>query len=159
MSIIKGEVSDLIKVSNQQLMNSFKDFLQETVGQMKRVSEDAGDLQIREIKRLKHSKPHKFKRKANEDRYKFNLKLGEIPDNAKSAVQTFWLGKVKSELDGGEKLLLEPQKHILLPDKWESGWFTVYVEEYKKHDLAENSDEEKRQFTVLKGALDRLCPL
>ena len=32
---------------------------------------------MKEIKKLKHSEPHKFKRKASEDQYKFNLKLGE----------------------------------------------------------------------------------
>ena len=99
---------------------------------------------MREIKKLKHSEPHKFKRKANEDLYKFNLKLGETLVNAKSAAQNSQLQKVKSELDEGEKLLLERQKHILLADKSESGWFTV--EEYKKHDLAEDSDDERRIF-------------
>ena len=124
----------------------FKVLLQDTLGQIKRANEDAADLQMREIKKLKHSEPHKFKRKANEDQYKFNLKLGETLDNAKSAAQKSQLEKVKSELDEGEKLLLERQKHIRLVDKSESGWFTV--EEYKKHDLAENSDDEKRIFSA-----------
>ena len=97
---------------------------------------------MREIKKLKHSEPHKFRRKANENQYKFNLKLRETLDNAKSAAQKSQLEKVKSELEEGEKLLLERQKHILLTDKSESGWFTV--EEYKKHDLAEDSDDECR---------------
>ena len=157
MSITKDEVSDLIKLNNQQMMDSFKVLLQDTVGQIKRVNEDAADLQMREIKRLKHSEPHKFKRKANEDQYKFNLKLGETLDNAKSAAQKSQLEKVKSELDEGEKLLLERQKHILLADKSESGWFTV--DEYKKHDLAENSDDEKRIFSAERRARATLSSL
>jgi len=56
-------------------MNSFKDLLQETLSQIKRANEDTADLLMWEIKKLKHSEPHKFKRKANEDQYKFNLKL------------------------------------------------------------------------------------
>ena len=98
MSITKDEVSDLIKLNNQQMMDSFKVLLQDTVGQIKRVNEDAADLQMREIKKLKHGEPHKFKRKANEDQYKFNLKLGEALDNAKSAAQKLkqnWM-KVRS---------------------------------------------------------------
>lgn len=75
MSISKDEVSDLITANNQQLMNSFKDLLQDTVGQIKQANEDAADSQMREIKKLKFSEPRKFKRKANEDQYKFNLKL------------------------------------------------------------------------------------
>ena len=78
MSITKDEVSPLIEVSNQALRNSFKDLLQETLkSQIKRANEDTADLLMREIKKLKHSEPHKFKRKANEDQYKFSLKLGE----------------------------------------------------------------------------------
>ena len=77
MSITKDEVSDLISSNNQQMLDSFKTLLQDTVGQIKRANEDAADFQMREIKKLKHSDPHKFKWKANEDQYKFNLKLGE----------------------------------------------------------------------------------
>jgi hypothetical protein len=36
-------------------MDSFKDLLQDTVGQIKRANEDAGDLQMKEIKKFKHS--------------------------------------------------------------------------------------------------------
>ena len=77
MSITKNKVSHLIEVNNQALMNYFKDLLQETVSQFKRANEDTADLQMSEIKKLKHSEPHKFKRKGNEDQYKFNLKLGD----------------------------------------------------------------------------------
>ena len=157
MSITKDEVSDLITFNNQQMMDSFKALLQDTVGQIKRANEDAADLQMKEIKKLKHSEPHKFNRKVNEDQYKFNLKLGETLDNAKSAAQKSQLEKVKSELDEGEKLLLERQKHILLADKSESGWLTV--EEYKKHDLAENSDDEKWIFSAERRARATLSTL
>ena len=138
-------------------MDSFKALLQDTVGQIKRANEDAADLQMKEIKKLKHSEPHKFKRKANEDQCKFNLKLGETLDNAKSAAQKSQLEKVKFELDEGEKLLLERQKHILLAYKSESGWLTV--EEYKKHDLAENSNDEKRIFSAERRARATLSTL
>ena len=57
---------------------------------------------------------------------------------------TAW--KVKSELDEGEKLLLEHQKHILLVDISESGRFTL--DEYKKHDLAKHSNDEKQIFSA-----------
>ena len=139
------------------MLDSFNALLQDTVGQIKRANEDAVDLQMREIKKLKHSEPHKFKRKANEDRYKFNLRLGETLTKAKSTAQKSQLEKVKSELDEGEKLLLECQKHILLADKSESGWFTV--EEYKKHDLAENSNDERQIFSAEQCARANLSTL
>ena len=138
-------------------MNSFKDLLQDTVGQIKRANEDAADSQMREIKKLKFSEPRKFKRKSNEDQYKFNLKLAETLDDAKSAAEKLQLDKVKADLDAGEKLLIERQKHILLADKSDSGWLTV--EEYKKHDLADNSDDEKRIFSAERRAgIDSVFP-
>ena len=150
MSITKDEVSDLITFNNQQMMDSFKALLQDTVDQIKRANEDAADLQMREIKKLKHSEPHKFKRKANEVQHKFIPKLGETLVNAKSDGQNSQLEKVKSELDEGEKLLLERQKQILLAEKSESGWFTVG--EYKNHDLTEYSDDVKRIFSAERRA-------
>ena len=87
MSITKDEVSHLNEVNNQTLMNSFKDLLQDTVSQITRANEETADLQMGEIKKLKHSEPHMLKRKAYDDQYKFNLKLGETLDNAKSAAQ------------------------------------------------------------------------
>ena len=57
MSITKDEVSDLISSNNQQILDSFKTLLQDTVGQIKRANEDAADFQMREIKKLKHSDP------------------------------------------------------------------------------------------------------
>ena len=96
---------------------------------------------MREIKTLKFQEPHKFKRKANEDQYKFNLKLAETFDSAKSTAEKSNLEKVKSDLEEGEKLLVEWQKHILLADKSEFGW--SIVEEYKQHNLADDSEDEK----------------
>ena len=158
MSISKDEVSDLI-TANHQLMNSFKDLLQDTVGQIKprRANEDAADSQMREIKKLKFSEPRKFKRKANEDQYKFNLKLAETLDDAKSAAEKLQLDKVKTDLEAGEKLLIERQKHILLADKSDSGWLTV--KEYKNHDLADYSDDEKRIFSAERRARSTLSSL
>jgi len=77
MSIVKDEFSPLMEFNNQALMNSFKNLLQETLSQIKRANEDTADLQMREIKKPKHSEPHKFKQRVNADQHKFNLKLGE----------------------------------------------------------------------------------
>ena len=72
--------------------------------------------------------------------------MAETIDSAKSAVQKSQLEKVKSDLEEGEKLLNERQKHILLADRSESGWCTV--DEYKQHDLADDSDDEKRIYSA-----------
>ena len=81
----------------------------------------------------------------------------ETLDDAKSAAQKSHLDKVKANLDAGEKLQLECQKHILLVDKSDSGWFTV--EEYKKHNLADNSDNKKIIFSAEHCAQSTLSSL
>ena len=67
----KDEVSDLIQENNikKQLMDSFKDLLTETVGQIKRANEYLAEQQMKEIKKLKYNEPRKFKKKANEDQF------------------------------------------------------------------------------------------
>ena len=46
MSITKDRVLDLVKLNNQQLNDSFTDWLQDTVRQIKRTNEDAAELQL-----------------------------------------------------------------------------------------------------------------
>ena len=77
---------------------------------------------MNEIKRLKFNEPHKFKKNANDDQLKFNQKLSETLDSAKSAAENSQLEKIKNDLEGGEKLISEGQKHILLADKSDYGW-------------------------------------
>jgi len=77
---------------------------------------------MNEIKRLKFNEPHKFKKNANDDHLKFNQKLSETLDSAKSAAENSQLEKIKNDLEGGEKLISERQKHILLTDKSDYGW-------------------------------------
>ena len=113
-SVTKDEVSDLIQANNVQLMASFKELLTDTAGQIKRANETSTEQQMKEIKKSKFQEPHKFKRKANEDKYKFNLKLAETFDSVKSAAEKSSLEKVKFDLEEGEKLLVERQKHIFL---------------------------------------------
>ena len=150
MSVTKDEVSDLIHANNHQLMASFKEMLMDTAGQIKRANETSTEQQMKEIKKLKFQEPHKFKGKANEDQYKFNLKLAETFDSAKSAAEKSNLEKVKSDLEEGEKLLVERQKHIILADKSEYGWSTV--EEYKQHNLAADSEDKKRIYSAERRA-------
>ena len=134
----------LIKATNDNFLASFNGLLEQTVSQIKRSNEDSAESQMKEIKRLKFNESHKFKKKANEDQFKFNQKLSETLDSAKSAAENSQLEKVKTSLEEGETLISERQKHILLTDKSDYGWATV--DEYKKHSLADDSDDEKRIF-------------
>ena len=141
MSIEKEDMEALIKATNDNFLASFNGLLEQTVSQIKRSNEDSAESQMKEIKRLKFNESHKFKKKANEDQFKFNQKLSETLDSAKSAAENSQLEKVKTSLEEGETLISERQKHILLADKSDYGW-----DEYKKHSLADDSDDEKRIF-------------
>ena len=103
MSVTKDEVSDLIQANNVQLRASFKELLTDIAGQIKRANETSTEQQMKEIKKLKFQEPHKFKRKANEDQHRFNLKLAETFHSAKSAAEKSNLEKVKSDLEEGKK--------------------------------------------------------
>ena len=72
---------------------------------------------MKEIKRLKFSESHKFKKKANEEQFEFNQKLIKTLDSAKSAAENSQLEKVKTSSGESETLISERQKHILLADK------------------------------------------
>ena len=69
---------------------------------------------MKEIKILEIQEPDKFKRKANKDQYKFNLKLAETFDSPKSATEKSNLEKVKSHLKECEKFFVERQNAFFL---------------------------------------------
>ena len=121
MSVTKDEVPNETKANNDQLIISFKELLNDTAGHIKRTNDTSAELPMKEIKELKFQEQLKFKRKANEDQYKFNLKLAETFDSAKSATEKTNLEKVKSDLEECEKLLVERQKRILFADKSKYG--------------------------------------
>ena len=87
MSVTKDEVPDQFKVNNVQLIASFKELLKDTAGQINRANDTSAELPMKETKELKFREPLKFKRTASEEHYKFNLKLAETFDSAKSAAE------------------------------------------------------------------------
>ena len=156
-SVSQEEVADLIRANNQSLMGCFKELLSETVGEFKRSSEASSEQQMKEIKKLKLAEPRKFKRKANQDQFKFNQKVLETIGNNRVGAETSQLDKIRTELEEGENMLAERRKHVLLADKSEFGWTTV--EEYKKHNLADDSEDEKRIFTVERRSRSSIATL
>ena len=64
---------------------------------------------------MKFDDPHRFKKKTNEDQYKFNLKVGD----------PLTFDMVKQSLEKGGSQLVERQKHILLADKSDFEWLTI----------------------------------
>ena len=141
-SQVEQFVNAAITKNNETLLGSMKSILDSSLSDIKRANSDTADSHLREIKKLKFEEPRRFKKKANEDQYRFNSKLTDVLDEAKSSCSTQNLDKVKESLEKAENLLVERQKHILLADKSDYGW--MVIQEYKKNDLADNSDEEKK---------------
>ena len=135
--------SSLVK-NNAALLACMKSAIEESVNSLKRANSESSKCQLREIKKLKCDEPHCFRKKANEDQFKFNLKLQDIVEDAQSSLEKQKLDKVKDSLEQGETLSKERQKHILLADKSPYGFQTV--KEYKKNELVGNSDDEKKIF-------------
>ena len=141
-SQVEQFVNAAITKNNETLLGSMKSILDSSLSDIKRANSETADSHLREIKKLKFAEPCWFKKKANEDQYRFNSKLTGVLDEAKSSCSTQNLDKVKESLEKGENLLAEKQKHILLVDKSNYGW--MVIQEYKKNDLAEDSDDEKK---------------
>jgi hypothetical protein len=107
-----------------------QNMMDRSVSQLKRSSTETAKTQLKEIKKLKYAELHKFKKKANEDQFKFNIKVMDTINDASTFLEKNEVGKVQEELTKGELIINERQKHILLADESEFGWATV--NEYKK---------------------------
>ena len=140
--VSKDVIAKMIETNNQNMMKSMEQLFQKSIDELKRSHVDSSDAQIREIKKLKMEEPRRFKKKANEDQFRFNAKIQDTLEETKAAVQANAMDKVKDSLQKGEDLLKECQKHALLADKSEYGWSTV--QEYKKSEIADDSDDEKK---------------
>ena len=130
-------VESSIAKKNEILLASMKSMLESSLTDLKRSHADTADSHLNEIKKRKFDEPHRFKKKGYEDQYRFNLKVGDAIEEAKEACSSQQLDKVHASLEKGEK-----QKHILLADKTDFGW--SLIREYKRNDLAEDSDDEKK---------------
>ena len=122
-SQVEQFVNAAITKNNETLLGSMKAILNSSLSDNKRANSDTADC----------------KKKANEDQFRFNSKLTDVLDEAKSSCSTQNLDKVKESLEKGENLLAERQKHILLADISDYGW--MVIQEYKKNNLA---DDEKK---------------
>ena len=56
-------------------MNSMKAVLSDSLSEIKRANSKSVDSHLHKIKNIKYDAPHRFKKKANEGQFRFNLKL------------------------------------------------------------------------------------
>ena len=77
------------------MMKSMEQLFQKSIDELKRSHVDSSDAQIREIKQLKMEEPRRFKKKANEDQFRFNVNIQDTLEETKAAAQANALDKVK----------------------------------------------------------------
>ena len=118
--------------NNRSLMSEISTLITNSVESIKRSNSEAVEDQLREIKKIRREEPKSFKRKGNEVQYKFNAKIQDSIDEAKSYLESNAVDKAKESLTEGTSLLTERQKLVLLADKSEFGWKTV--QEYTQHE-------------------------
>ena len=97
-------------------MTSMAQLFQKSIDELKQSYADSSDAQVCEIMKIKTDESMRFKKKANEDQFRFNAKIQDAKEEAKAAAQVNALDKVKDSLQKGLNLLKEHQNHILLAD-------------------------------------------
>ena len=136
------QVHQIIEANNGVLLKQMADLISAQVDSLKRPAEDSASI-IREIKKIKTADARPvFKKKSNEEQYKATLKVHDTLEDAKYNLENNNLEAAKTAVDQGITLVKERQKLILLADKSQHGWKTV--QEYLQHELADDSDDEKK---------------
>ena len=92
-------VESSIAKKNEDLLASMKSLLDRSLTDLKRSHEDTAHSHLQEIKKLKFEEQHQFKKKGNEDQFRFNLKVAEAIDEAKEACSSQHLDKVHASLE------------------------------------------------------------
>ncbi|RMX59019.1 hypothetical protein pdam_00024545 [Pocillopora damicornis] len=105
-------IMDEAKV-NENLLASTKSLLDDSLNELKRSHAVTADSHLKEIKKLKFDEPHRFRKRGNEDQYRFNLKVSDAIEEAKDACFARQFDK-------------------------------SLIREYKRNDLAEDSDDERK---------------
>ena len=83
-SQVEQFVDAAITKNNETLLRSMQSILDSSLPDIKRANSDADDSHLREIKKLKFQEPRRFKKKANKEQCRFNSKLTDVLDEAKS---------------------------------------------------------------------------
>ena len=130
--VVQDFIARSMAENNRSLMSEILTLITSSVESIKSSNSEAVEDQLREIKKIRREEPKSFKRKVNEVQYKFNAKIQDSIDEAKSYLESNAVDKAKGSLTEGTSLLTERQKLILLADKSESGWKTV--QEYTQHE-------------------------
>ena len=95
---VSNEVQEFIYTSmaenNKALLDQISKLVADSAESIKRFSVEAAHDQLTEIKKLRREEPKSFKRKGNEIKHKFNLKLEDTLDEVNSHLESTQLTRL-----------------------------------------------------------------
>ena len=148
--VIKNIINSSMGVLQENLLNQVESIvtskMEDLQKQVADKQENLAEEQLQKFKALQGSE-HKFKRRGNEVQYKLNLQVKSKIESAtcqlnRDSISEDNIKQAVASLSEGTQLLADRQKLILLADSSELGWRVV--DEYESHEIAENSDDEKK---------------
>ena len=128
---------------DQQLLGSMCELIPSQISSLQRSSEELSAVQYEELKRIKTADARPiFRKKSNKEQFKSATEVLESLEDTKDSIEMLNIEKAKESLDKGISLVKEMQKLIQLADQSKFVWKTV--NEYKNHELEDDSDDEKK---------------
>ena len=103
--VVQDFIARSMAENNRSLMSEISTLITNSVESIKRSNYEAAEDQLREIKKIRLEEPKSFKRKGNEVQYKFNAKIQDSIDEAKSYLESNAVDKGKESLTEGTTLL------------------------------------------------------
>ena len=112
----------------------------------------------KEVVQKIQKRAYQFRRKGNEEQFKFNSAVEEHFDAVKELGKLEPHGEaenkivkhMKAHLDEGTKTIAVRQKHIKIADRFDLGW--AVIEAYMDDELASDSDDKRRMYKANREA-------
>ena len=149
------QIMDAIQSSKREMQEELSSKLEKLQKEVTSGQESASQEVVKRIEK----RSYQFRRKGNEEQFKFNAsmeehmgaamkelgKLTPADEGQKAIVQ-----RTTQHLDEGTKALAVRQKHIRIADRSDLGW--AVVEAYMDDELASDSDDERKLFKASREA-------
>ncbi|XP_068756275.1 uncharacterized protein [Montipora capricornis] len=97
--VVQDFIARSMAENNRSLMSEMSTLITNSVESIKRSNSEAVEDQLREIKKMRREEPKSFKRKGTEIQYKFNAKIQDSIDEAKSYLESNAVDKAKESLN------------------------------------------------------------
>ncbi|XP_053401634.1 uncharacterized protein LOC128546105 [Mercenaria mercenaria] len=137
-SRIQAMIDDRMKASLEEHKTSM---LTDMEKMLEKISGNSNFEQMNKISSILKG-TQTFKRKSNEEQFKYNSKVSIALDEADHLIQSNKLQESRQKIAEAKEMISHRQKLIRLADSSELGWRVV--NEYESNPLASDSDDEKR---------------